>query len=79
MKLSDDVIQSGSELVRNFTDDHGQSERSDGFTERAKAILSRIRMEFRRDSVVLTKNSGDFRIKILDVLIGPMNLRCDSI
>lgn len=76
----DQVIKAGSKLMDHLSDDDGKTERVDDSTviERRYRILASLTIELRNHSIrviVGANESVEFGAKIIDVLVGPLNLR----
>jgi hypothetical protein len=73
----DQMVQGGSEVIKNFSDENGEANRNDEFAKEREHICSSIVLEFADYSVgvrICRDECIDLGIQISDVLFGPLNL-----
>jgi len=71
-ELGDKMIERGTEVVKNLSNENRESWGNFTLSECREHILSRLSIEMTLDSIVVTKKAGNFQIQIVDALVGPI-------
>jgi hypothetical protein len=70
-QLGDEVVQARAEMVDDLTDHYGKSRRNFRLAEGCKHVLARLDIALSDNAIVVTKKADNFKIQIVDVLVGP--------
>jgi len=74
------VVERGTQVVDRVPDDEAEPEGGILRNPSGRDLLSRLRVTVKDDSVgVEVKEGLDFKLEVLDVLVGPFNLTSRSV
>jgi hypothetical protein len=74
-KRPDEVIQAGAKMVNNLTSQHREAQWN-GLPTRVKGASLCLMIEMTNDYIVVRVDKrSDLSVEVLDILVGPLNLR----